>query len=82
MHEHRTGLGVGAQQARQILDGLFEPVFSAAAQGPFHQYDGDADKNHGDHESFDGRKGKAKIGRGPHAQPGKCDENVNQALHG
>ena len=38
--QHLAGLGIGRQQAGEILDGLFEPRFGALAQLPLHQHHG------------------------------------------
>ncbi len=60
--EDGAGLGVGREQAGEILDGFFEPRFGAAAQLALQQKDGDDAESDGGDGGFDGGENEAKIG--------------------
>ena len=60
--QNSAGLRIGREQAREVFNGFFEPVFGALAQDALHQNHADAAHDNGGKNGFDGCKGQPKIG--------------------
>ncbi len=59
--EHGAGLGVGGEEAREILDGLFEPILGALTQDALGDDNPRASKHHGHQHCVGGGEDQRKI---------------------